>query len=44
MNQYEVMYVIDPALEDSARAELITDINRMLTGETEGMTFIHRLD
>ena len=23
MNQYEVMYVIDPALEDSARAELI---------------------
>ena len=24
--------------------ELITDINRMLTGETEGMTFIHRLD
>lgn len=23
--------------------ELITDINRMLTGETEGMTFIHRL-
>ena len=24
--------------------ELITDFNRMLTGETEGMTFIHRLD
>ena len=24
MNQYEVMYVIDPALEDSARAELIS--------------------
>jgi len=23
MNQYEVMYVIDPALEDSARSELI---------------------
>ena len=23
MNQYEVMYVIDPALEDSARTELI---------------------
>ena len=23
MNQYEVMYVIDPALEDSARVELI---------------------
>ncbi len=23
--------------------ELITDINRMLTGQTEGMTFIHRL-
>ena len=24
--------------------ELITDINRMLTGETDGMTFIRRLD
>ena len=23
--------------------ELITDINRMLTGQAEGMTFIHRL-
>ena len=23
--------------------ELITDINHMLTGQTEGMTFIHRL-
>ena len=23
MNQYEVMYVLDPALDDSARAEMI---------------------
>jgi len=31
MNQYEVMYVIDPALEDSARAELINRFSDLVT-------------
>ena len=38
MNQYEVMYVIDPALEDSARAELInrfSDLVKKNGGEVD---------
>ena len=31
MNQYEVMYVIDPALEDSARTELINRFSDLVT-------------
>lgn len=30
MNQYEVMYVIDPALEDSARTELINRFSELV--------------
>ena len=30
MNQYEVMYVIDPALEDSARVELINRFSELV--------------
>ena len=30
MNQYEVMYVIDPALEDSARNELINRFSELV--------------
>ena len=30
MNQYEVMYVIDAALEDSARAELIARFSELV--------------
>jgi len=30
MNQYEVMYVIDPTLEDSARAELINRFSELV--------------
>ncbi len=38
MNQYEVMYVIDPALEDSARTELInrfSDLVKKNGGEVD---------
>ncbi len=38
MNQYEVMYVIDTALEDSARTELINRFNELVVkngGEVE---------
>jgi small subunit ribosomal protein S6 len=38
MNQYEVMYVIDPALEDSARVELInrfSDLVKKNGGEVD---------
>ena len=38
MNQYEVMYVIDPALEDSARSELInrfSDLVKKNGGEVD---------
>ena len=38
MNQYEVMYVIDAALEDSARNELIARFNDLVAkngGEVE---------
>jgi small subunit ribosomal protein S6 len=38
MNQYEVMYVIDPALEDSARIELInrfSDLVKKNGGEVD---------
>ena len=38
MNQYEVMYVIDPTLEDSARAELIdrfSDLVKKNGGEVD---------
>ena len=38
MNQYEVMYVIDAALEDSARAELInrfSDLVKKNGGEVD---------
>ena len=38
MNQYEVMYVIDAALEDSARSELINRFNELVVkngGEVE---------
>jgi len=31
MNQYEVMYVLDPALEDSARTELINRFSDLVT-------------
>lgn len=31
MNQYEVMYVIDPTLEDSARTELINRFSDLVT-------------
>lgn len=31
MNQYEIMYVIDPALEDSARTELINRFSDLVT-------------
>lgn len=30
MNQYEVMYVIDPALEDGARVELINRFSELV--------------
>ena len=30
MNQYEVMYVVDAALEDSARNELINRFNELV--------------
>ena len=30
MNQYEIMYVIDPALEDSARTELINRFSELV--------------
>ena len=30
MNQYEVMYVIDPALEDGARFELINRFSELV--------------
>ena len=38
MNQYEVMYVVDAALEDSARSELINRFNELVVkngGEVE---------
>ena len=38
MNQYEVMYIIDPALEDSARVELInrfSDLVKKNGGEVD---------
>ena len=38
MNQYEVMYVVDAALEDSARNELINRFNELVVkngGEVE---------
>ena len=38
MNQYEVMYVVDTALEDSARTELINRFNELVVkngGEVE---------
>jgi len=31
MNQYEVMYIIDPAVEDTARAELINRFSELVT-------------
>ena len=38
MNQYEVMYIIDPTVEDSARAELINRFSDLVVkngGEVE---------
>ncbi|MBE5773134.1 MAG: hypothetical protein E7337_04290, partial [Clostridiales bacterium] len=38
MNKYEVMYVIDPTLEDSARVELINRFSNLVkenNGEVE---------
>ena len=41
MNKYEVMYVIDPALEDSARSELISYFSGIVE-KNEGI--IDRID
>ena len=32
MNKYEVVYIIDPAVEDEARKELIAKFNDLITG------------
>ena len=32
MNKYEVVYIIDPAVEEDARKELITKFNDLITG------------
>ena len=40
MNKYEVVYIIDPAVEEEARKELIAKFNDLITGNGGNSVFL----